>query len=104
MMNLEQAREIAQEELNASNPNKDLLIVDQYVEFDEGWVFFYETRDMSKRAMIVLACLEMVRLSSPKTAAGCIVAGPPMTSITGLPISGLMFRPRQLAPLLFGTV
>jgi hypothetical protein len=45
MIDREQAKTIAQEELDKSNPEKDLLVLDEYIEFDEGWVFSYQTRE-----------------------------------------------------------
>ena len=44
MITLKQAQEIAQNELDKLNPNQDLVILDKFVEFDKGWIFFYETR------------------------------------------------------------
>jgi hypothetical protein len=41
----EQAKIIAQEELNRSSAGEDLLIIDEYIEFDEGWVFAYQTKE-----------------------------------------------------------
>jgi hypothetical protein len=38
MIDREQAKTIAQEELDKSNPEKDLLVLDEYIEFDEVWV------------------------------------------------------------------
>ena len=45
MISRDQAKIIAQEELNRSNANMDLLIIDEYIEFDEGWVFGYQTKE-----------------------------------------------------------
>lgn len=44
MTTFEQARTTAQHILKNSNPNEDLVILDKFIEFNKGWVFFYGTR------------------------------------------------------------